>query len=67
MASVYSKYSLLAPPKEVGESIPANTPHAVSMTLPTWEANVAYEEGEAWVYSKIKSAYPRYFCPCVSN
>jgi hypothetical protein len=59
MATVYSKYSLSAPPKEVGETIPSNTPHAVSTTLPTWKSNVAYEEGEHWVTSKMKSAYPR--------
>lgn len=49
------------PPKEVGETIPANTEHAVSVTLPTWAANVAYEEGEAWVADKMTSGYPR-FC-----
>jgi cystathionine gamma-synthase len=60
MAGVYSKYSLPAPPKEVGETIPSNTPHAVSATLPTWKSNVAYEEGEEWVMSKLKSSYPRF-------
>jgi len=58
-----SEYSLSSPPKEVGETIPANTPHAVSVTLPTWHSNVAYEEGESWVHSKMKSGYPRCF-PC---
>lgn len=55
-----SEYNLQAPPKEVGETIPSNTPHAVSVTLPTWKSNVAYEEGEAWVHDKMKSGYPRY-------
>ena len=55
-----SAYALSAPPKEVGETIPANTPHAVSVTLPTWRSNVAYEEGEHWVHSKMRSGYPRY-------
>ncbi|PRT54599.1 putative cystathionine gamma-synthase [Wickerhamiella sorbophila] len=50
-----------SPPTEVGETIPANTEHAVSVTLPTWAANVAYEEGEAWVADKMTSGYPR-FC-----
>jgi cystathionine gamma-synthase len=47
------------PPKEIGITIPANTPHAVSVTLPTWRANVGYEEGEDWVVSKMNSGYPR--------
>ena len=53
-------YSLQTPPKEVGETIPSNCPHAVSVTLPTWKSNVAYEEGEDWVHSKLKSGYPRH-------
>lgn len=32
---------------------------AVSVSLPTWRANVGYEEGEEWVMSKMKSGYPR--------
>lgn len=49
------------PPTEVGCPIPANTPHAVSVTLPSWAANIAYEEGEAWVADKMTSGYPRFF------
>ncbi|KAK7207463.1 cystathionine gamma-synthase-like protein [Myxozyma melibiosi] len=49
------------PPTAVGATIPANTPHAVSVTLPSWEANVAYEEGKDWIFSKMKSGYPRFF------
>ncbi|GAO48188.1 putative cystathionine gamma-synthase [Saitoella complicata NRRL Y-17804] len=49
------------PPTEVGAPIPANTPHAVSVTLPTWKANVAYEEGEEWVVGKMRNGYPRFF------
>ncbi|KAH3681371.1 hypothetical protein WICPIJ_007640 [Wickerhamomyces pijperi] len=45
----------------IGASIPNNTPHAVSVTLPTWEATVGYEEGEKWVTDKMKSGYPRFF------
>ena len=33
---------------------------AVSVSLPTWKACVGYEEGEEWVLSKMKHAYPRY-------
>lgn len=46
---------------EVGESIPPMTAHAVSVSLPTWRANVGYEEGEEWVLSKMKTGYPRFF------
>lgn len=49
------------PSQEIGASIPNNTPHAVSVTLPTWEATVGYEEGEDWVVDKMKSGYPRFF------
>ena len=53
-------YNLQAPPREVGETIPSDSPHAVSVTLPTWDSNVAYEEGKEWVHSKMRSGYPRY-------
>lgn len=49
------------PSQEIGVPIPENTPHAVSVTLPTWEATVGYEEGEDWVVSKMNSGYPRFF------
>ncbi|KAK7193211.1 cystathionine gamma-synthase [Paraphaeosphaeria sporulosa] len=45
----------------VGESLPPQTPHAVSVSLPTWKANVGYEEGEEWVVSKMVTGYPRFF------
>lgn len=48
------------PSQEIGMPIP-NMPHAVSVTLPTWEATVGYEEGEDWVVSKMNSGYPRFF------
>lgn len=32
---------------------------AVSVSLPSWKANVGYEEGEEWVVSKMKTGYPR--------
>ncbi|KAF9701516.1 hypothetical protein EKO04_000675 [Ascochyta lentis] len=37
------------------------TEHAVSVSLPTWRANIGYEEGEEWVVSKMKTGYPRFF------
>ncbi|QRG36702.1 hypothetical protein FDK38_001059 [Candidozyma auris] len=50
-----------SPSQEVGAPIPNNTAHAISVTLPTWEATVGYEEGEEWVTSKMHSGYPRFF------
>lgn len=44
-----------------GESIPPDTAHAVSASLPTWESNVAYEEGESWILDKMQCGYPRFF------
>ncbi|KAH3679032.1 hypothetical protein WICMUC_001227 [Wickerhamomyces mucosus] len=51
----------MAPSQQIGASIPNNTPHAVSVTLPTWEATVGYERGEDWVVKKMNSGYPRFF------
>jgi len=44
----------------VGQPVP-NVPHACSVSLPTWKANVGYEEGEDWVVSQMKTGYPRFF------
>ncbi|PYI07861.1 PLP-dependent transferase [Aspergillus sclerotiicarbonarius CBS 121057] len=46
---------------ELGDSIPSLTPHAVSMSLPTWADNVDYETGEKRVMDKIPTGYPRFF------
>ncbi|KAI0475109.1 PLP-dependent transferase [Xylariaceae sp. FL0804] len=46
---------------DVGESIPPNTDHAVSVSLPTWKANVGYEEGEPAVLGAMTTGYPRFF------
>ncbi|KAI2627493.1 PLP-dependent transferase [Hypoxylon sp. NC1633] len=46
---------------ELGDSIPPNTAHAVSMSLPTWKANIGYEEGEQWVVGTLTTGYPRFF------
>nr|OQO25240.1 hypothetical protein B0A51_09364 [Rachicladosporium sp. CCFEE 5018] len=45
----------------VGNTIPPDTSHAVSVSLPTWESNVGYEKGERWVTDKMKCGYPRFF------
>jgi len=44
----------------VGNPVP-DTPHAVSVSLPSWKAVVGYEEGQEWVVSKMKTGYPRFF------
>lgn len=31
------------------------------MSLPTWKANVGYEEGQEWVVSRMTTGYPRFF------
>ncbi|KAL4983061.1 pyridoxal phosphate-dependent transferase [Aspergillus falconensis] len=47
--------------QEPGGPVPPNTDHAVSVSLPTWKANVAYEEGELWLVNKMQCGYPRFF------
>ncbi|PKS07061.1 hypothetical protein jhhlp_005658 [Lomentospora prolificans] len=64
------------PSFELGAAIPPDTAHAsfsvgtpltltiltqaVSVSLPTWKANVGYEEGEDSVISRLATGYPRY-------
>ena len=45
----------------LGASVPALTAHAISVSLPTWEDNVGYEEGEKRVVDAMVSGYPRFF------
>jgi len=49
------------PTFELGESIPPDTAHAVSVSLPTWRTNIGYEEGEDWVVNSMTTGYPRFF------
>jgi len=46
---------------ELGQPVPALTPHATSVSLPTWTDNVGYEEGQERVLSKMTTGYPRFF------
>ncbi|KAB8342971.1 hypothetical protein FH972_022566 [Carpinus fangiana] len=48
-------------PATLGQSIPPDTPHAVSVSLPTWKSNVGYEEGKSWVVSRMVTGYPRFY------
>ncbi|PPQ84908.1 hypothetical protein CVT25_004576 [Psilocybe cyanescens] len=45
----------------VGLSVPPHTPHAISVSLPTWRDNVGYEEGEKRVVDSMMTGYPRFF------
>lgn len=47
-------------PTALGASIPAHSVHGISVSLPTWQDNIAYEEGDPRVIDKIRSAYPRF-------
>ena len=44
-----------------GETIPFENPHAVSVSLPTIQDVIDYEEGKTEVIDKMKSGYPRFF------
>jgi cystathionine gamma-synthase len=46
--------------EELGSPLPANE-HAVSVSLPLWEHNVGYEEGDPQVVGRMRSGYPRFF------
>jgi cystathionine gamma-synthase len=45
----------------LGRPIPDNTPHAVSVSLPTWRDVVGYEEGDRRVIDAMQTGYPRFF------
>ncbi|KAF5389633.1 hypothetical protein D9757_004155 [Collybiopsis confluens] len=48
-------------PVPLGFPVPPFTPHAISVSLPTWRDNVGYEEGDTRVLSAMVSGYPRFF------
>jgi hypothetical protein len=45
----------------LGLAIPSFTPHAISVSLPTWSDNIAYEEGDKRVVDALITGYPRFF------
>ncbi|RFU29334.1 hypothetical protein B7463_g7019, partial [Scytalidium lignicola] len=45
----------------LGESLPPNSPHAVSVSLPTWESVTAWGKREQWIINKMTTGYPRFF------
>lgn len=48
-------------PQPVGGCVPPFTPHAISVSLPTWKDVVGYEEGEQRVVQAMECGYPRFF------
>lgn len=44
----------------IGRPLP-DSPHAVAVSLPTWESVVGYEEGREKVIQKLETGYPRFF------
>ena len=45
----------------LGKSIPLNNPHAVSVSLPSMNDVIGYEENDKAVISRMQSGYPRFF------
>ena len=57
----------LARPGDLGRTLP-DSPHAVSVAMPTWADVVGYEEHAPAVMAKLKSGYPRFVIhPCVEQ
>ncbi|KAF9078832.1 PLP-dependent transferase [Rhodocollybia butyracea] len=48
-------------PVALGLPVPPFTPHAISVSLPTWRDNVDYEKGDERVLGTMVSGYPRFF------
>lgn len=46
--------------EDLGEPIP-DSPHAVSVCLPTWADIIGYEEKDPRVIGKMRTGYPRFF------
>ncbi len=44
----------------IGRPLP-DSPHAVAVSLPTWDSVVGYEEGREKVIQKLETGYPRFF------
>lgn len=45
----------------LGAAVPQHLPHAISVSLPTWQDNVDYEEGRPRVIDAMATGYPRFF------
>ena len=47
-------------PIPCGQTLPLNNIHAVSVSIPTLQEVIDYEENQNHIHEKIKSAYPRF-------
>ena len=47
-------------PIPCGQTLPVNNIHAVSVSMPTLQEVIDYEENTNGIHDKIKSAYPRF-------
>lgn len=45
----------------LGKSLPINNPHSVSVSLPTLNDVIGYEEGNPEIMNQLTSGYPRFF------
>ncbi|MEM6910360.1 MAG: PLP-dependent transferase [Verrucomicrobiota bacterium] len=46
-------------PEDLGKPLP-DSPHACSVTLPTWESIIGYEEKDPQVFNQLQTGYPRF-------
>lgn len=46
--------------KDLGLPLP-DSPHACSVSLPTWDSVIGYEEGREKVIKRMRAGYPRFF------
>ena len=51
----------LCKPDDLGKPIP-DSPHAVSVSMPTWDSVIGYEEEDPEVMEALQCGYPRFFC-----
>jgi cystathionine gamma-synthase len=54
------EYRAPCQPADLGRPIP-DSPHAVSVCLPTWADNVGYEKADPRVTGRMQCGYPRFF------
>src|SRR5258706_956820 len=57
--SLHFMTTVIATP--LGAAIPQHLPHAISVSLPTWQDNIDYEEGRPRVMDAMVNGYPRFF------
>lgn len=45
----------------LGASIPYLNPHALSVSLPTWQDNLGWASGDTCIVDAMSTGYPRFF------